>query len=337
MTILTADWHLTSNPDEEYRWQVVEWLYPLLKDDQQLYILGDLGDRRDRHPAALVNRLVDTLTNEFAKQGVEVTILAGNHDRPLYEEKPFWSFLNAMPGITFIREPTARGRQLMLPSTARAMEDWQGIEFRLYRAAFLHQSLDGADIGHGKRYRSRNKPLAIEAPRGFKFYSGDIHTPQTIPVGSGIWTYVGAPHPVRFGDDHRCRFLVIDNESCEIIREVPLMPIRKHVLEITSAADLQRGYVRHGDSARVRLVMPLDRVEQWPAEQAAITQWAQQHGVSLAGIEPIVETSPQPSGEAAELTDPEEAMMAFAEAEGIDIPLLEAGFDLLEEAKGIVL
>lgn len=330
MAILTADWHLTADPDEEYRWDVVNSLLPLFDEDRTLYILGDLADRRDRHPSDLVNRLVDTFTS-FGRMGIATTILCGNHDRPLHGGKPYWSFLSSVPNVRFIREPTAFGSALFLPYSANPPQDWDGIDFSLYRVGFMHQSAHGADIGHGQTYQ-KGKDLAVTVRRDFRFYSGDIHHPQTL----GRITYVGAPHHVRYGDEHACRFLIIDDKTYEVVREVPLAPPSKHVLSISSAEDLRQISTNRGDMARVRLVMPLERIADWPAEQAAISSWAREKGIAIAGIEPIVETAPTAEDVTSELSDPLEVLAAFGDAANIDEDLMQTGFDLIEQAKGIV-
>jgi hypothetical protein len=147
-------------------------------------------------------------------------------------------------------------------------------------------------------------------------------------------TYVGAPHPVKFGDEHKCRLLILDDTTYEITSEIPLTPVRKHILEIGSAGELMDARVHKNDMARVRLVLPVDRMGEWKQEQTAIVQWARLRGVSLDSIEPVIETDVHQETEANELSDPVEIMAAFGDAEGLDDGLLATGLDLINEATG---
>lgn len=333
--IVTSDTHFTSNEADEYRWNVFEDIQRLLKRDvdKHVYILGDLTDRRDRHPSDLVNRLIDTFGN-LTKQGAKITVLEGNHDRPLYANKPYWSFLSAIPNVTFIRTPTADGRLLLLPFADPKIPEqsprtvWQGITMDLYRAAFCHQTFRGASIGDDRVYQG-DLSVAGLFPPSLRVYSGDVHIPQQL----GHLTYVGSPHPIKFGDEYRCRLLVLDR-GFDVLEDVTLYPPGKHTLRIESANDLNQAKVRNGDAARIRLTLPIDQINEWPEQQATIIKWAKQHGIALAGIEPIIETGPRDRQATGDFDDPIEVLASFAEAEGIDEEMLIAGLDIIEEAKG---
>jgi calcineurin-like phosphoesterase family protein len=333
--ILTSDLHLTANPADEYRWRVFDELDRLCRNDKRVYILGDVTDLRDRHPSELVNPMIEALDALVRHRKAEITILMGNHDRALETAAPYWSFLSRIPGLSFIREPTAKGKLLLLPYTANPAEEWDGIDFTLYHAAFIHQSLDGADIGHGRTYKSRNKETALNLPSGFKIYSGDIHVPQVLRFPGTSITYVGAPHPVRFGDDHACRMLILDDATFEIVQEVKLAPPRKSVIEISNLRELRDVAVSSGDKVRVRYVMPLDRIGTWPEDQRKLIDWAKARGVELVGMEPIVQTDRGRDGAGQDLHDPMDVLAAFVNVENLDDALLEVALDLMDEAKGV--
>lgn len=327
--ILTADLHLTDNADDEYRWQVFERIDALMSTDPVLYILGDLTDRRDRHPSSLVNRMVDQLRYLTRQRGNGygfVTILCGNHDQPLYTDTPFWSFLNSIQGISFVKEPQARGPLLLMPYAKNAAETWGGIDLNLYQAAFMHQSVTGATMSSsGRAYESRHAPIRF--PPHLKLYSGDIHIPQTI----GTLTYVGAPHHVRFGDDHLCRLLALD-DNFDIVQEHALSPPSKRVVTIDTIDDLRNAPVKYGDKVIVRYRLPIGDVALRPQYEAAISQWASQHGITLAMVDASLDiVTDDTNVHEAAFTDEVEAMIAFAELEGIDAPLLDTGLALLHE------
>lgn len=328
--ILTSDTHFTSNDAEEYRWDVFDDIQRLLRHDpdKHVYILGDLTDRRDRHPSDLVNRLVDTFSN-LGKQGAKITVLCGNHDRPLYASKPYWSFLSTIDHVKFIREPTADGRLLMLPFADKPAEAWHDITMALYHTVFCHQTFRGAD--RGDRISDSGLSLVDVFPPSVKVYSGDIHIPQDL----GQLTYVGAPHHIKFGDSYRCRLLLL-NSGFRVVEDVTLHPPSKHGIKINGFADLRNINVRHGDAARIQVTLPIERIDDWPEEQARITVWAKQHGITLAGIEPIVETGARDREAMTGFDDPIEIILSFADAEGLDEDTMVAGLDLMEAAKGVV-
>lgn len=327
--ILTADTHFTSSKADEYRWQLFDELSRLLKRDRDkhLYILGDLTDRRDRHPSDLVNQLIDRFRNLTA-QGAQVTILMGNHDRPLYAEKPYWSFLSDVPNLSFIRTPTARGKLLLLPWCKDPKAEWADITMELYECVFCHQTFDGSHMG-GNRVYEGSLRVSDVFPRHLAIYSGDVHIPQSI----GRLSYVGAPHPIKFGDDYRCRVLVLDGQF-NIFEDITLHPPAKRTITINSVNDLHDIVVHKGDAAKIRITIPMHRMNRWESDRNIIAQWARERGVTISGIEPTVEIAPRTNAESDDFSDPYELLTAFAASEGIDDEVLLVGFELMEEAKG---
>lgn len=328
--ILTADTHFTSNSADEYRWDLFNELSRLLDRDRDkhLYILGDLTDRRDRHPSDLVNQLIDRFRNLTAR-GAHVTILMGNHDRPLYAEKPYWSFLSDVPNLSFIRTPTARGKLLLLPWCKDPVTEWADITMELYHCAFCHQTFDGSHMG-GNRVHEGNLHVSDVFPANLTIYSGDVHIPQSL----GRLHYVGAPHPIKFGDDYRCRVLVVDGQF-NLHEDITLHPPAKRNIAIASVDDLRDVMTNRGDAAKVRITIPMERMNEWEHERNAIAQWGKERGVTISGIEPTVELATRSGAPAEDFSDPFDLLAAFAAAEGIDDSVLLSGFELMEEAKGM--
>ena len=83
--LLTADLHLTDNDTEFYRWDIFGVLEEeAVKNNVAIIgILGDAFDRKDRHTAKLVNKLIAALLNLRSKTQAMIVLLAGNHDAPL--------------------------------------------------------------------------------------------------------------------------------------------------------------------------------------------------------------------------------------------------------------
>lgn len=77
-SIWTSDIHLDASPKNEYRWSVLPWLEStaLTKRVDFVGINGDLTEAKDKHPATMVNRIVEF----FAKSKNQWVINTGNHD-----------------------------------------------------------------------------------------------------------------------------------------------------------------------------------------------------------------------------------------------------------------
>jgi hypothetical protein len=330
--ILTADLHLTDAPQDEYRWAIFDHLLRLAKEetDSEIVILGDITDRKDRHSSILVNRLMMAL-RKLLDAGNSVTILMGNHDKPL-AGTPFWQFLDLLESrkLRFITKPLSYGGDLYLPYAGNPAEEWNGIKLSGHTTIFMHQTVTGALGNNGIRLENNKM---VEFPRGAKVYSGDIHTPQVV----GRVTYVGAPHHVAFGDDYECRILVLDAKA-NIRRVVQLSPPAKRMLRVGSIAELERRPVCKGDQARVIYKLTLNDIDRWPAIQDQITMWAEEHGIILASVEPDIEGLVRDQDADAELPDfdidPESVLKMFAEAEGIDASMLDVGLIFLREGVG---
>jgi len=313
--ILSADLHLTDKAQDEYRWAVFERLR--VHADGQVFILGDLADRADRHSSRLVNRLIDELT-ALAREHT-VTILCGNHDRPLLGP-PYFSFLNQLKGVSFITQPEGRGDLLLLPYSPDPRTEWAEIDFTAYRGVFMHQTVSGATVGD--RVLENDRMVAFAA--GNRVYSGDIHVPQQV----GPVTYVGAPHPIKFNDGYRTRFLILD-QHYEIEREVTLRRMRKRILEISDISQLEFTPIAPGDQARIRFTLSAAEMARWPAMQTSIALWAQDHGVQLASVEAIIENAPNYTPYTFD-SDPKEILKSYCQAEGIGAELYQAALALLQ-------
>jgi len=324
--ILTADLHLDDRAENSYRWAVLDALIDNAEQGSTVAILGDLTDDRGRFSALLVNRMVERLVT-LTQCGVQVRILQGNHDAPL-SGPSFWGFLNTIPGIAYIAgDPVLEeGGRLFVPYQAdpALLAGFLKGPYDQERVVFLHQLITGAKV----RGRALEGISTSILPSSLPTYAGDIHAPQKV----GPVTYVGAPHPVDFGDDHRCRLLVLDDKSFAIKREIKLTPIRKLIAEIDTAGALDRLDLRAGDQVKIRFTMPAEDTARWPAHAAAIAAWAERVGVTVSGTEVALNTAETKAVFDADLDSPADLLAAFAKVEGIEGDLLKAGEVLLGKA-----
>lgn len=322
--ILTADWHLTDRPEDEYRWAVFDRVIEQVRklDDHYVIMAGDLGDRKDKHSASLLNRMLD----EFGRlaEEAEVVGIMGNHDKAL-RGLPFWNVLNLIDGVEFFADPAFdedRGI-LFLPFADVPVHAWNEIDLDAASMIVLHQPITGA-VSRGYEITGSNMPIMPDVP----IYAGDIHDPQYIE-GAGI-TYIGAPHPVNFGDTHQCRLLQIDDRSKRIKEVIELSPARKHVFAVSSIDALKQLVTMKGDKARVRFTLEDGNIENWAATKRAIEEWAEAQHVELASIEPIVELPEHDATASGDLTrSPQDTLIDYIEAESIPDSHVEVGFNLL--------
>lgn len=330
MHLLTTDWHLDDNPDNDYRWKVFDHIHALLDayGDRisAVFNLGDTLDRKDRYSGTLVNRFLAGVASVGKR--VPFTILQGNHDRTL-DGSAFFSFVNGaapVKGVRYITEPTQDGRLILLPFTPTPSETWSVIDFRRFRAAFMHVTPYGAVGENGYKLVGNKLP---EFPESLKIYTGDVHVPQTI----GQFTVVGCPHSVKFGDKFPPRMLLIDERSFEIVEEVPITTVSKRVIEVGSVEELRDVVVRPGDQVRIRYRLASGAIDGWGQVESQIAAWAKAAGVTIAGVEVDVGSTGSSAG--ARRTDaailPDVLLREFAAAEGVTEDMLKVGLELLVE------
>lgn len=324
--ILTADLHLTDVPLEDYRWRVFDKLLEFVEEtnDKDVYILGDLGDRKDRHSSELVNRMLGAFCR-LGSAGCRVTCILGNHDAPL-KGTPYWYMLNHMPmNLKFHIKPVIKRGILLLPYSPNPTEDWKDVLEGDYNAVFMHQPVDGARLEAGTRYEGATPLPAFD---DVLVWSGDIHTPQKV----GKVRYVGAPHPIKFGDHYKTRLIQLDDDF-GLVTEYIIDGLRRHVFEVSSVAELAKKDTNHGDQVKVRFSVDADKLKYWPAEREEISAWAQKNKLHVFAIEPHVALSKTTSKVTGTMSNnPKEALSAFATAEGLSDRIVEVGASLLDRA-----
>ena len=327
MYLVVGDLHLDDKLENEYRWGIFEHIrtavlqYPI----NAVIQLGDAVDRRDRFSAAFVNRLLTELRSLAAR--TKIFILRGNHDTTLRPPN-FFEFLNDDHAIQYIHEPVIMAAAggvsaLLLPFSANPKSEWEQFQLAKYAAIFMHATVTGAVVENGIVMENSHFPIL---PRRPKIYSGDVHVPQTI----GNVVYVGAPHPVKFGDGYPCRMVLLDERTFDITLEIPLTPLRKFMLDITSVDELRHLNVRHGDQVKIRFQCPPSRIGEWGAIETFISEWAANLGVTIASTEVLVESVHTTQGTDPEQS-PEQILKEFAASERLSEAMLTVGLMLLNE------
>lgn len=289
-TLITGDLHLTARPEEDYRWAV----FPYLKRQaekhgaRQLILLGDVTDRKDHHPARLVNRLMEEL---LALDLNEIFWVAGNHDFA-DPAQPFFKWIGMVPGLWFFHEPalvTCGGMDaLFLPSTANPLEEWKDLNWDAADATFMHQPSLGAALSNGSKIGNDDPAAAglisfLRARTKKPIFSGDIHTPQQC----GPIIYLGSPHPVHFGDSFSPRIGLLSVTSSDMaFKSIERKSLRRMTLTLAGWDEGSKSEIleaRPGDHLKVYVSLPRSLFGQWEAIRAEIKDTAAQAGAVLYG------------------------------------------------------
>lgn len=238
--LVITDLHFTSNEEDSYRWSIFEHLAELLDKHkiQQLLILGDLTEKKDRHSASLVNRLFDNICFLSLLPNLEnIFILCGNHDYSS-KEHPFFEFTSGIPKVKFITDIFIDDDCLYVPYNY-SLEELEKISFSdmikntKIDTLFLHHVIEGACWYGDKRAEdTRHGFLSLSSLQQFKnVYSGHIHTAQEYKNV----TYIGAPYHIDYEDTTQGRCLLLPKN--EFIYFDSLFP-KKLSFDVSSIEEL---------------------------------------------------------------------------------------------------
>lgn len=266
MDLIIADLHLTDAPLEEYRWGIFPWLEDLKEeyDIDNIYLLGDITEKKDNHSAKLVNRIVEKLYVLSSNINGMLFILRGNHDG-VDPEWPFFKFVRGHEGIVFYSEPTftiINQGILFLPHSKDPSNDWLGIINKWIKDTniiFMHQTVKGARAANG--FQLDGLDTSIFSLFNGLIFSGDIHTPQE----TGKVIYVGSPFPVYFGDSFIGNVILLDNNNW---KRLEYNTIRRVMLDIDFATQPIGIHfpVHKGDQFKIKILVnrsDSDQFDKW--------------------------------------------------------------------------
>ena len=339
--IITADLHLTSRPEDRYRFKIFEFLAGLANKDRlirYLMILGDFTDKKDNHDSWLVNQIVEHLVR-LSTNINSIYLLYGNHDG-YTASQAFFSFLPLVSdSCIYITRPKMISyarydrRVLFIPHTREPMRVTDVIpkDGKPLHYIFMHQTVHGARASNGAIMQGL--PVAAFAAEGFtgRIFSGDIHVPQTI----GPVTYVGAPYHIRFGDSYDPRVIILDFETGEC-ESVPVTGFpRKHMLDIRSPDEISQ-HVNKGDQVKVRFWLNDVELTDWRTLREACEKACERLGVELFGVEFHKRRSAESSQDTEKIcstvksTD-EDLLRTYCERERLSKSYFDAGVSILKE------
>lgn len=333
--ILVSDLHLTSRPEEAYRWELFTWLAEEARHEEvkTLVIAGDLTDAKDYHSAELVNRVVRKLLEVMQFGGIKnIYILMGNHDY-LKAGHAFFSFLSHIPGITFITritEVTADDgpNALFLPHTKTPLQDWKDLDVSHFTYVFMHQTAPGSIASNGMKMEGD----ALPSFKDVVVYSGDIHVPQII----GDIEYIGSPYPVHFGDTFKARAILLDRRNRPV--DLYFKTIRRDSLTVRGAADFNKQIeqLRKGDHLKLKVLLGEEEKHDWQTIKLAMQHKCRELGIELHGIELNVDRVQRRAMSSAvhtpvrESDNAADAVLAYVLAEELGPTALEIGLELID-------
>jgi DNA repair exonuclease SbcCD nuclease subunit len=297
--LLSADWHLTDNPRDEYRWGIFDYIkelaikrkgYPPVGPSiDYLIILGDITDSKDRHRSQLVNRLIENFV-DLSEWVPDIIILAGNHDSQ-FPNTPFFNFLNHVNGrgpglITYISEPTRLPKPLsdvaVFPYDKAAAWNWRQHDCSDTSMILAHATFDGCVVENDQVMEGLPITCFKNRPENTPIYAGDIHVPQKI----GPLEYIGAPYPIRFGDTYTPRLMYLE-ESPLIGYDYYYPTIQKHMLTISSPDELLAGGLNLKENDQIKVRLKLSRAErnEWDSLKRQVTDICKRKNLVLCGVE----------------------------------------------------
>lgn len=339
--LLTSDLHFVADPACEYRFALFPWLHRICKEERikTLCILGDLVDRKDNHPAVLVNRIADAFEWLHADTGVEIVIMTGNHDW-LKEGEEFFKFLRHIDGVSYVTEPwehpdTQGPLAMFLPFSKHPMEAWKNLtSLEMYEYVFMHQTVAGSVASNGQHMPGEELPDIFDGVN--QIYSGDIHVPQVVQTPERIRVeYVGSPYHVHFGDNFTPRVVLLENNGNPVDLHVPDMPrritVRARTLKELGAALKP---TRSGDQVKIRLELTPEDRHAWSQlrrDALDMARWIglQPHGIELVAIGGDGRRITHDRAQRLTRIDPEEALSRYVEDEELGGDALQIGMELL--------
>ncbi|MCK5600734.1 metallophosphoesterase [Candidatus Pacearchaeota archaeon] len=290
--IIFSDTHFDDKVANAYRWEIFPFLDRVLTSeslhDHTICFLGDLTDRKDRHSSWLTNTIVQNLQS-LIDRNFKLIVVRGNHDY-IEKQEPFFHFLEAIPGITYVNEPLVypfmgSKKMVFLPH----LHDPRG--FKKIRRSFMdadylfmHQSVLGSLTSSGYKLPKGMRSKFFTNNGKVKVYSGDIHLPQNV---RGV-EYVGSPYSIKFDDHFQGRIL---NLNVQTGKESWLFPnlLRRWTVEVASNVAFKKKVkvlgIQPGDEVKVRLTIKDANHDDWVRESSRVKRFCKKVGIRLHTVQ----------------------------------------------------
>lgn len=334
-SILTSDLHLTTNPRDEYRWELFPWLAEQCrkKKARWLYILGDLCDAKDNHPSSLVNSVVQALLGLVEAADLDrLVILRGNHDG-VDPDWPYFRFLGEFPKVKFIATPQRMWNSepsadvFLLPHSRSPSKEWDDVvraQWSRCSCVLAHVTVQGAEAENEKRLDGVSVSVFAKAR---KVWSGDVHVPQV----RGKVEYVGAPYPIRFGDSFKPRVVWLDDRGKA--HDLYFPTIARRLLDLEPPIKALPS-LRRGDQVKVRVHLSRSEYGRWRELKEGIREGASSAGIDLVAVELVPkQEDARSSAKPSKLmrVQPNRLFAEFCKHAKVDIETSKVGKALMEK------
>lgn len=334
-----TDLHLTDRSQDEYRWSIFSWIEKRLRIGKYtaLAILGDLTEAKDGHSSALIVRLIDNL--KMLAKYCPVHIVMGNHD---YVDRtmPFFGFLKEIDNVFFysnVCRIVIGGVSVGVVPHLDA-ELTKDIRLDIKRSCknakliWLHQTFKGAVSESGRKLNGfRTKTMLRLLPENATLLVGDVHTPQTV----GRFIYIGAPHPVDFGDVYNPRAAVWEDGKLTFIKRSTIKKAIVYAKWSEKPSVVLRNLTA-GDYVRVVVDTERRLLYRWEWMRERYKFRCKKKGLIMSGIEPRVQVI-QTDGKLvmkASLNTPNRILRTYAKAtKEFDATMLKKAMLLLVKIK----
>lgn len=287
--LITTDLHLTSKLADSYRWGIFKYLKKLILNNSvdYLFILGDLTTFKDAHLGSLVNNLVDGLV-EISKN-TKIIILKGNHDYNEDEDLPFFGFLDSIPNIRFITNPTSfniDGKEFyFIPHSRVVLEDRKDVsKTALYDSDYIlmHDTFTGVFSSNNQIMEGSDLDFLFDNTTGL-CVSGDIHKPQECEgVGSNL-IYIGTPYQINYNDNFSGRAMLVDTylkdfwfiDSDDYF--ITKYSIKSHANSVMDC--LKEINFKKGDKIKILVNVSREEEGYWPSIRMEVIKYLDKRGV----------------------------------------------------------
>src|ERR1700733_1374581 len=287
-SLIFTDPHFASAPIDEYRFQLFPQIADLITKHniKRWFMLGDLTNAKDNHPARLVNKIVSGLSGLARRaQGI---ILPGNHDG--VGDIRYFEFMREIPGIAYIDSPVLWQADelqgcfidwLFLPHSRDPLVDWNvDVSNKL---VFTHITVN--DVSSEMGHKLKSSIGADFFAKSRLTFSGDIHMPQQLDKV----VYVGSPYNTRFGDQFEGGIVLFNSYEPEKFERVLLDFPRRYVVDVQSVQELEQklSELRPNSQLKVRLHFTLDNMNDWRKIQNDVIKYVREAtNFQLCGVEP---------------------------------------------------
>lgn len=310
---------MSHNPRDDYRFAFMKWLeaYARKHKPDEIVIAGDLTEEKDRHPAELVNKVVQHV--HALSKIAPVIALEGNHD---YKDEghAFFAFLSRIDNARWISKPCAIGDVLYLPHTNDYKRDWANIDLGAYGTRVCHQTFNGASVGFGRQLEGI--PLDV-LPRKGRTFCGDIHVPQVM----GRLVFIGSPYHVDFGDDFASRIIEQTDGTWNSI-DTSTLP-QKRAINV-SPAHVARSMDKTNPGDIVQITVEVDTMEGWNTIHGQVEGEAISRKLRVWAIKPkLLKKAVRRQHKVADARSDVDVLAAFGRRHGLSKAIMKRGEKLL--------